>query len=157
MKIELWAIGKTNEKYLQTGFADYEKRLSHYLKFNFFVIANLKNANNLSPEEIKGKESDLILKHLKPDDFLILLDEVGKHFTSVEFAKFLEHKFNLSYKRIVFLIGGAYGVAYPIKERANFILSLSEMTFSHQMIRLFIVEQIYRAMTILRGEPYHNS
>ena len=156
MKVELWAIGKTNEPYLEEGLEEYEKRLSHYLRFQFFVIPNLKNANNLSKEIIKTKEEALVMKHLNSDDYLILLDEAGKQMRSVEFAEFLDHKLQLSYKRIIFLIGGAYGASYGLKERANYVLSLSKMTFSHQMIRVFIAEQLYRAMTILRGEPYHN-
>ena len=157
MKVELWAIGKTNERYLEQGFMEYEKRLKHYLKFNFLVIPNLKKASNLSPQEIKDREAKLVFKHLNTDDYLVLLDENGKQLSSTEFAEFLEHKFHLSFKRIIFLIGGAYGAAEELKRRANYQLSLSQMTFSHQMIRIFMAEQIYRAMTILKGEPYHNN
>ncbi len=156
MKVELWAIGKTNEPYLNEGFQLYEKRLQHYLKFRFFVISNLKKASKLSPEVIKEKEGDHVFKYLNNEDFLILLDENGKQMDSVKFARFMEHKLQLSHKRLVFLIGGAYGVSEMVKKRADHILSLSKMTFSHQMIRLFIIEQIYRAMTILKNEPYHN-
>lgn len=156
MKVELIAIGKTNESYLEEGISLYQSRLKHYLKFGLQIIPNLKKTNNLSANIIKEKEAELIFKRLHSEDFLVLLDEKGKQYNSIEFAKFIDHKLQLSVKRLVFLIGGAYGVSDQVKKRADVVLSLSMMTFSHQMIRLFIVEQIYRGMTILKGEPYHN-
>lgn len=156
MKVELWLIGKTSFGYIKEGMEIYQKRLTHYLPFEVSIIPDIKNAKNLRPNQIKVKEGATINSKLKKEDFLILLDERGKHFSSVEFAKFLDQKLQMSYKKIVFLVGGAYGFSEDIYKRANSKLSLSKMTFSHQMIRLFVLEQIYRGMTILRNEPYHN-
>jgi 23S rRNA (pseudouridine1915-N3)-methyltransferase len=156
MKVELWLIGKTSFGYIKEGMEIYQKRLTHYLPFEVSIILDIKNAKNLRPNQIKVKEGATINSKLKKEDFLILLDERGKHFSSVEFAKFLDQKLQMSYKKIVFLVGGAYGFSEDIYKRANSKLSLSKMTFSHQMIRLFVLEQIYRGMTILRNEPYHN-
>jgi 23S rRNA (pseudouridine1915-N3)-methyltransferase len=156
MKVEFWLTGKTSFAYLDEGMATYEKRLSHYLPFQTSVLPEAKNAKNLPPEQLKLKEGDVVLSKLKPDDFLVLLDERGKQLTSVEFANFMEQKLQLSQKRMIFLVGGAWGFSEEIYSRAGFKLSLSKMTFSHQMIRLFFLEQLYRAMTILRGEAYHN-
>ncbi|MBK7870124.1 MAG: 23S rRNA (pseudouridine(1915)-N(3))-methyltransferase RlmH [Saprospiraceae bacterium] len=157
MKIEFWVIGKTNEEYLEEGIAIYLQRLRHYVPFEMIVISDVKNAGKLSGEELKIKESEIVLNRLKKEDFLILLDERGKMQTSEEFARFLEQKLQLSSKKLVFLVGGAYGFSKALYERADAQLSLSKMTFSHQMVRLFFVEQLYRAMTILKNEPYHNS
>lgn len=157
MKIEFWVIGKTNEQYLEEGIAIYLQRLRHYVPFEMIVISDVKNAGKLSGEELKIKESEIVLNRLKKEDFLILLDERGKMQTSEEFARFLEQKLQLSSKKLVFLVGGAYGFSKALYERADAQLSLSKMTFSHQMVRLFFVEQLYRAMTILKNEPYHNS
>jgi len=156
MKIELWAIGKTNEKYLEEGITIYLKRLKYYINFEFIIIPDVKQAGKLNSSQLKLKEGETILSRLKNEDYLILLDEKGDFFTSEAFAQFVEQKLQLSYKRIVFLIGGAFGFSETLYERANGKLSLSKMTFSHQMVRLFFVEQLYRAMTILRNEPYHN-
>ena len=156
MKVELWMIGKTAFAYLDEGMAIYEKRLKRYLPLNVEVIADVKNAKSLSPVELKKKEGALILKKLKDDDLLILLDENGKSFGSVQFANYLEQQLQSSKKRLVFQIGGAFGFSEEIYKRANAKISLSKMTFSHQMIRLFFIEQLYRGMTILKGEPYHN-
>ena len=156
MKVEFWVIGKTNETYLQRGMDNYSKRLTHYLKFVIEVIPDVKNPKNLSREQLKLKEGASILKKLKSEDYLVLLDEKGKEYTSIQFSKRLE-KFQISgKKRVIFLVGGAFGFSPEIYQRANEKLSVSQMTFSHQMIRLFFLEQLYRAMTILRGEPYHN-
>ena len=156
MKVEFWVIGKTNETYLQRGMDNYSKRLTHYLKFVIEVIPDVKNPKNLSREQLKLKEGAFILKKLKSEDYLVLLDEKGKEYTSIQFSKRLE-KFQISgKKRVIFLVGGAFGFSPEIYQRANEKLSVSQMTFSHQMIRLFFLEQLYRAMTILRGEPYHN-
>ncbi len=157
MKIELWVIGKTNEPYLAEGIDIYTKRLRHYVPFEMITLPDIKNAGKLSNEQLKAKEAEMVLKKLKPEDFLILLDERGRNFTSKEFAIFLENKLQLPGKKLVFLVGGAYGFESALYDRAKAKLSLSKMTFSHQMVRLFFVEQIYRAMTILRNEPYHNS
>jgi len=156
MKVEFWMIGKTAFAYLKEGMAVYEKRLQRYLPVKLEVIPDIKNAKNLSAGVLKNKEGELILKKLKSDDLLILLDERGKVLGSVAFANFLEQQFQSSKKRIIFQIGGAYGFSEAVYQRANFKISLSKMTFSHQMIRLFFLEQLYRGMTILRGEPYHN-
>jgi 23S rRNA (pseudouridine1915-N3)-methyltransferase len=156
MKTELWQIGKTAFPYLDEGVRIYESRLQRYLPFQIETIPDVKNAQNLPPAQLKSREGELVLARLKNDDFLILLDERGKSFTSIEWAQFLEKELMGSHKRIVFLIGGAFGFSQEIYQRANAKVSLSSMTFSHQMIRLFFLEQLYRAMTILRNEPYHN-
>ncbi len=156
MKIELWFIGKTAFSYLDEGMSLYEKRLSHYLPFQSVVLPDVKNDKNFSTEQLKQKEGEAVLSRLKSDDLLVLLDERGKQFTSVEFSNFLDQKLQHGQKRLVFLVGGAWGFSAEIYQRANEQLSLSKMTFSHQMVRLFFLEQLYRAMTILRGEPYHN-
>ncbi|MEM8907574.1 MAG: 23S rRNA (pseudouridine(1915)-N(3))-methyltransferase RlmH [Bacteroidota bacterium] len=157
MKIEFWYIGKTNAPYLQEGVAIYEQRLTRYLPFSSQLMPNLKKAKNLSPEEIKKKEGQLILNKLQPEDWLILLDEKGKAYTSEDFATFIDQALLRTHRRLIFQVGGAYGFSEAVYQRANQRLRLSSMTFSHQMVRLFFLEQLYRAMTILRNEPYHNS
>ncbi len=157
MKTELWAIGKTNEAYLKEGMDIYLKRLKHYLTFKMEIIPDLKKSKNLKAAQFKLKEGQLVLQKLMPGDYLILLDEKGKNYTSVAFSKQLDRLFMGSHKRIIFLIGGAYGFSDAVYQRANSQMNLSEMTFSHQMIRLFFLEQLYRGMTILKGEPYHNN
>ncbi|WP_228851182.1 23S rRNA (pseudouridine(1915)-N(3))-methyltransferase RlmH [Aegicerativicinus sediminis] len=156
MNIKLIAIGKTDSKALQNLIDDYEKRLRHYIKFDFEIIQDIKKAKNLSEAEIKEKEGDLILAKLKPSDELVLMDENGKQFTSIGFSEYLQKKMNSGLKQIVFVIGGAYGFSDAVYGTARETISLSKMTFSHQMVRLFTVEQIYRAFTILRNEPYHH-
>ncbi|MBS4013650.1 MAG: 23S rRNA (pseudouridine(1915)-N(3))-methyltransferase RlmH [Bacteroidetes bacterium] len=156
MKITLLIIGKTEEKYLQEGISKYTERLKHYITFNIKEIPALKNTKNLNPDQIKKNEADLILKYFPDFDYKILLDEKGKSLTSLEFADFLNKKTLQSIKNIVFVIGGAYGFDNDVYEKADMKLSLSNMTFSHQMIRLFFAEQLYRAFSILRNEPYHN-
>ena len=156
MKFELWAIGKTNFKYLSEGEAIYEKRLSHYLNFRKEIIPDVKNPKNLKPAQLLDKEANTVLKKIKNEDFLILLDEGGKHFSSVDFSKKIQSWQMNGSRRVIFLIGGAFGFSDALYRRANEKISLSKMTFSHQMIRLFFLEQLYRGMTILRGEPYHN-
>ena len=155
MKIELWVIGKTAFKYLDEGNAIYEKRLKHYVNFDLVVLPDIKNPP-LSIEALKTKEGELILNKLTKDDSLILLDEKGKQLSSTDFSKFIEQQQMSAVKRVVFQIGGAYGFSEAVYARANREISLSKMTFSHQMIRLFFVEQLYRAFTILKGEKYHN-
>jgi 23S rRNA (pseudouridine1915-N3)-methyltransferase len=149
-------IGKTNFAYLETGIEQYAGRLTHYLPFQWVVFLDVKNGRSLGPDLLKVKEGESILEKLKTDDFLVLLDERGKEFSSMEFATFMGQKLQLSHKRIIFLIGGAFGFSKAIYERADFKISLSKLTFSHQMVRLFFLEQLYRAMTILKGESYHN-
>jgi len=157
MKTELWAIGKTSERYLEEGLELYRKRLAHYLKFGLEIIPDIKKAAALSPGHLKAKEGEAVMQRLKAGDFLVLLDENGRQYTSESFAKFLSHKMQLSYKRVIFLIGGAYGFPPELYARADSKLSMSRMTFSHQMVRLFFLEQLYRAMTIINNEPYHNA
>ena len=156
MKVELWAIGKTNEKYLEEGLAVYLKRLPHYLPFQMDILPDPKGGKNWKPGQFRLKEGVMVLDKLKEGDYLILLDERGKQFSSVQFARYLDQLLMSSSKRIVFLIGGAYGFSEDLYQRANARLALSTMTFSHQMVRLFFLEQLYRGMTILRGEKYHN-
>jgi 23S rRNA (pseudouridine1915-N3)-methyltransferase len=156
MKTTFAYIGKTNEKYLEAGMAIFEKRLRHYLPFETVLLPDVKDAGKLSVEQLKLREGDVILSKLKPEDGLVLLDERGKQFTSAQFAQQMDQWFQLPYKRLVFQVGGAFGFSEAVYQRANFQLALSSMTFSHQMIRLFFLEQLYRSMTILRNEPYHN-
>ncbi len=154
MIVKIWSIGKTNEKYLQEGINIYLKRLTHYTKLEYEELKDVKTG--ATHEETTKKEAELILSRLKINDILVLLDETGHQYSSVGFANFLE-KFQIqSGKNIIFLIGGAYGHHKLIREKAHSSLSFSLMTFSHQMIRLFLVEQIYRAFTILKNEKYHN-
>lgn len=156
MKVHVYFIGKTAEAYLREGEAIYAQRLKHYLPVTFEVLPDVKNAGKLSPDKLKEKEGELVLSRLSNDDGLILLDEAGKQYGSVDFAHWLDRQLQMPYRRLIFLVGGAYGFPPAVYDRANGKLSLSKMTFSHQMIRLFFSEQLYRAMTILRGEKYHN-
>lgn len=156
MKVQLYYIGKTSESYLREGEAIYAARLKHYLPISIEVLPDVKKAGKLSPAQLKAKEADLVLSKLGNDDGLILLDEGGKTFGSVAFSQWLDRQLQMPYRRLVFLVGGAFGFDERVYARANGKLSLSKMTFSHQMIRLFFTEQLYRAMTILRGEKYHN-
>lgn len=156
MTIKLLAIGKTDNKQLQTLIADYQKRLGHYIKFDFEIIPDLKKAKNLSAIQQKQKEGELILSRINPTDIMILLDENGKQMDSVVFSQYLQKHMNSGIKQLIFVIGGPYGFSEEVYNKAQGKLSLSKMTFSHQMIRLFIVEQLYRAFTILKNEPYHH-
>jgi len=156
MKIKLLAIGKTDNKELQQLIQVYQNRLKHYIKFDIDIIPDIKNVKNLSEKLQKEKEGELILKRLQPTDELILLDEKGKEFRSIEFSKYLQKKMNSGIKQLVFVIGGPYGFSESVYKKAKGKISLSKMTFSHQMVRLFIVEQIYRGFTIIRNEPYHH-
>lgn len=156
MKICLIVIGKTDEEYLQKGLAIFLKRIPHYTVFEMKVIADIKNSKNLSEEQQKEKEGELILQQIISSDELILLDEQGLDASSIEFARFLEKRMLSGIKRLVFAIGGPYGFAENVYSRANGKISLSKMTFSHQMVRLIFIEQLYRAFTILKGEPYHH-
>jgi len=156
MTIKLINIGKTDNKQLQQLIDDYTKRLGHYIKFTFEVIPDLKKAKNLSKAQQKQKEGELILKNLNPTDVLILLDENGKQLNSVEFSSYLQKHMNSGMKQLVFVIGGPYGFSHDVYTKAQGKISLSKMTFSHQMVRLFIIEQLYRGFTILKNEPYHH-
>lgn len=156
MTIKLLAIGKTDSKELQKLIEEYQKRLGFYIKFEFEIIPDLKNSKNLSQDKQKQKEGELILGKLNTTDILILLDENGKQMDSVSFSNYLQKHMNSGIKQLVFVIGGPYGFSPEVYEKAQGKLSLSKMTFSHQMVRLFVVEQLYRAFTILRNEPYHH-
>ena len=155
MKVTLLVVGKTTDSHIDALIQEYQKRLTHYLPFALQVIPELKNTKALSPEQQTQAEGDLILKAVTANTDLILLDEHGKEFRSIEFADYLQKRMS-SGRDVVFVVGGPYGFADTVYQRANGKISLSKMTFSHQMVRLFFVEQIYRAMTILRGEPYHH-
>ena len=156
MTIKLLAIGKTDSGQLQELIEVYEKRLQHYVNFEIDIIPDLKKTKNLSEDQQKVKEGELILKKLAPTDVLVLFDEKGKQFSSVEFSQYLQKKMNSGIKQLVFLIGGPYGFSNAVYAKASGKISLSKMTFSHQMVRLFITEQVYRAFTILKNEPYHH-
>ncbi|MBS9463866.1 23S rRNA (pseudouridine(1915)-N(3))-methyltransferase RlmH [Flagellimonas sp. 389] len=156
MQITLIAIGKTDSRELSNLIAIYKERLKHYIKFELVIIPDIKNSKNLSETQQKEKEGELILRHCKPSDTLILLDEKGKQFSSIEFSTFLQKKMNSGIKNLIMVIGGPYGFSEKIYQRCNAKMSLSKMTFSHQMVRLFVVEQLYRGFTILRNEPYHH-
>ena len=156
MQITLIAIGKTDRSELEQLIALYEKRLKHYIKFEFVVLPDIKNSKNLSEAQQKEKEGELILAQLQPTDTLVLLDENGKQYTSLDFAQFLQKKMNSGLKNLVLAIGGPYGFSDAVYAKCNGKISLSKMTFSHQMVRLFLVEQLYRGFTILRNEPYHH-
>ena len=156
MKFTLLVVGRTVEKHYITAIDDYVSRTKHFISFDMEVIPELKNTKSLSMEQQKEKEGELILKALQPGDVVVLLDEHGKEFRSIEFADWVERKMHTVNKRLVFIIGGPYGFSPRIYQTAQEKISLSKMTFSHQMIRMIFVEQVYRAMTILRGEPYHH-
>lgn len=155
MKITLLVVGKTTDTHIELLIQEYQKRLAHYIPFNIQVIPELKNTKALTPEQQKQTEGELILRTINSSTDLVLLDEHGKEFRSIEFADYVQKKMS-SGRDVVFVVGGPYGFSQTVYERANDKISLSKMTFSHQMVRLFFVEQIYRAMTILRGEPYHH-
>jgi len=156
MKITLLTVGKTEDAYLKDGMDKYLKRLKHYIKFEIIELPELKNTKALSESQQKTKEAELLFKNIGATDHVILLDEVGSQHTSVQFSDLLNKKMIASVNNLVFIIGGPYGFDESIYKRANDKLSLSKMTFSHQMVRLFFVEQVYRAFTILKGEPYHH-
>lgn len=155
MKVKLIWVGKTHDDYLKKGIEVYNKRLQHYVKFEIVEINDIKNAKNYSKEQIKQKEGELILKHSK-GEHIVLLDENGKEFKSRGFSEFFQKKMNSGIKCLTFVIGGAYGFSSEVYNNSQGKVSLSKMTFSHQMVRLFFSEQLYRANTILKGEPYHH-
>lgn len=156
MKICLLVIGKTDEEYLRHGLEIFTRRIPHYILFEMKIIPDVKNSKNMSEEQQKDKEGELILQQVLSSDEVFLLDEKGMEVSSVEFARFLEKKMLSGLRRLVFVIGGPYGFSSDVYSRANGKLSLSKMTFSHQMVRLIFTEQLYRAFTILKGEPYHH-
>ncbi|MBD5355922.1 MAG: 23S rRNA (pseudouridine(1915)-N(3))-methyltransferase RlmH [Bacteroides sp.] len=156
MDILLLTVGKTTQSYVQTGIDDYIKRLRRYISYKIESLPDIRSGKTLTKELQKEKEGETILASLFPSDYCILLDEHGKEFTSIEFSSFLQKIMILGRKRIVFIVGGPYGFSQDVYARANFKMSLSKMTFTHEMVRLFFTEQVYRAMTILRHEPYHH-
>ena len=155
MKTELILVGKTVNKHFNAGINDYVERIGHYMPFSITTIPELKNTKNLSESQQKEREGELILKQIQSTDPVVLLDEHGKEFRSIEFADWIQKKQNTA-RRLIFVIGGPYGFSNDVYERANEKISLSKMTFSHQMVRLIFTEQIYRACTIIKGEPYHH-
>jgi 23S rRNA (pseudouridine1915-N3)-methyltransferase len=156
MRITLLVVGKTEDKYLIEGMEKYLNRLKHYIGFNLIVLPELKNTKSLTEAQQKSKEAEMILKQVSNSDVVVLLDERGKKYTSVSFSNYLNKQMIGSVQHLVFVIGGPYGFDDSIYKRANSSLSLSDMTFSHQMVRLFFIEQLYRAFSILKGEPYHH-
>jgi 23S rRNA (pseudouridine1915-N3)-methyltransferase len=156
MKIILILNGKTNQEHIQILLQDYFNRISHYINFEVITIPELKKASSLSFEEQKTKEGEQMMKYFEPSDEIMLLDENGKSYNSVGFSKFIEKKMNASVKRMIFVVGGPFGFSQEIYKRANGMVSLSPMTFSHQVIRLIFAEQLYRAFTIIKGEKYHH-
>ncbi len=155
MKITILTIGKTGTSYLKEGIVIYLDRLKHYAKVDYKELPDI-NARGVLPEILKQKEGEIILKQIRPDDFLVLLDEKGDHYSSRHFAEFLQKKMNAGTKNLVLVIGGAFGFSEAVYERANGKISFSKMTYSHEMIRLLLAEQLYRAFTILKGESYHH-
>ncbi len=157
MKLQCWTVGKGHESYVNEGITMFSKRISHYYPIEWQIIPPAKNAQNLSEEEIKEQEGQSILKNIKQDDYLILLDERGKMCSSPELANFIISRANESKKQLIFLIGGAFGVSKDVCKRANYTWSISPLVFPHQIVRLILAEQIYRACTIIKNEKYHHS
>lgn len=156
MKISLLVIGKTDAHYFIDSIKEYQSRLEHYIPFEIIVIPDLKNTKNLNIDQQKEKEGELILKAIQPGDQIVLLDEHGKEYTSLQFSSYIEKKTHTVSKRLIFVVGGPYGFSEAVYNKATEKITLSKMTFSHQMIRLIFIEQLYRAMTILNNEPYHH-
>lgn len=156
MKISLFVVGKTNHNYLSPGIDDYTKRINHYIPFNIQYIADAKNTKNLSQAQQKQAEGQNLLNAFDKSDYVVLLDERGKGFTSKDFSSFIEKKMQTVAKRLVFVVGGPYGFSEDIYQRANEKISLSKMTFPHDLIRLIFTEQLYRSFTIMNNEPYHH-
>ena len=156
MKITLLLVGKTDDSTIGQLVDDYTKRLSHYVSFNQQALPDLKKTKHLTQEQQKQQEGNLLMAQIAPSDYVILLDEKGKQYSSIRFSEFIQKQLNSGVKHVVFVVGGPYGFSDLIYERSNALLSLSPMTFSHQMVRLFFTEQLYRAFTILKGEPYHH-
>lgn len=156
MKIWLWSIGKANDSYVKEGIVDFTKRISKYFPVDWNIIPVPKNAGMLSEMDLKKREGDMILEWLKPDDYLVALDEHGKQFSSEGLSDFLQQRASASTKNLVFLIGGAFGLDAAVLKRAQFKWSLSQLTFPHQLVRLILAEQVYRACSILNNEKYHH-
>lgn len=156
MKICLWVIGKTDAAYIRAGIEEYTKRLVHYVPFEFKVFPDVKFSKNMSESLQKEKEGEMLLQQMQSGDYVILLDEKGKTYSSVSFSEFIAQKMLTGIKRLIFVIGGPYGFSDSVYQRGNDKLSLSAMTFSHQMVRMIFAEQLYRAMTLIKGEPYHH-
>ena len=157
MKVKLIVVGKTNVNYLKDGETEYEQRIKHYVNFEQLIISYVKNAKNLSTAQLKNKEGLQILSKINTSDYVVLLDEKGKQFSSNEFSNFLINRNLSNTKYLVFVVGGAFGFSDEVYQRADYKFSLSKMTFTHQMIRVFFKEQLYRALTIIKGEKYHNN
>ncbi len=157
MKIHFWSIGKNNEPYIKTGVEDFTKRIAKYFPVEWDIIPVPKNAGMLSEMDLKKKEGETILEWLEKDDYLVALDETGKQMASEQLARFIQQRANESKRKLIFLIGGAYGIDQAVFKRANYKWSLSLLTFPHQLVRLILAEQVYRACTILRNEKYHHS
>lgn len=157
MKFQFWAIGKNHESYVKAGVEEFTERISHYYAVKWNIIPAPKNASTLSEDVLKKRESDMLLGLLQRDDYLIVLDEKGKQLTSQGLGTFIQSRANESQRQVIFLIGGAYGIDQAVLDRANYIWSLSQLTFPHQLVRLILCEQVYRACTILRNEKYHHS
>ncbi len=156
MKFQLWTVGKVHESYVQEGIQNFTKRINHYYPAQWTILPVPKNAGTLKPHELKEKEGESILALIKKEDYLVVLDERGKTHTSETLAQFIQQRANESEKNIIFLIGGAFGVSQAVLARANFTWSLSSLVFPHQLVRLILAEQLYRACTILRNESYHH-
>jgi 23S rRNA (pseudouridine1915-N3)-methyltransferase len=156
MKIQLWSVGKNHDPYIKTGVEDFTKRISKYYPVQWTIIPPLKNAAVLSEQDLKKKEAEVVIASLQKEDYLIVLDENGKSLSSAGLAQFIQARGNESIKNLVFLIGGAYGLDETILKRSNYLWSLSALTFPHQLVRIILAEQVYRACTILRNEKYHH-
>jgi 23S rRNA (pseudouridine1915-N3)-methyltransferase len=156
MKIALLQTGKTSEKYLTEGITVFEERLRKYSAFEIFTVPDIRNTRNMAAQEQIIKEGEQILRFLRLDDYLVILDRKGKEFSTLEFSSWLEKMFMVQKKRILFVIGGAWGFSEEIRKKADMSLSLSRLTFSHQIVRLLFLEQLYRAFTVIKGEPYHH-
>lgn len=156
MKIQLWSIGKAHEPYVKSGVEDFTKRISNYFKVEWVIIPQPKNAGMMSEMDLKKKEAEVVMDWLDKDDYLVALDERGKQVSSEGLAEFMQARANAGTKKLVFLIGGAFGIDEAVLKRANYTWSLSQLVFPHQLVRLILAEQLYRACTILRNEKYHH-
>lgn len=153
----LLSIGKNQARWIEQPFSEYEKRLSHYISFSNISLPDIRNSSNLSDAQRKAEEGKLILNFTNPSDYVVLLDEKGKEFTSMEFSAWMERQFVSSVKRLIFVIGGPYGFSDDVYKRANFKISLSKMTYTHEMVKLFFIEQLYRGIAIINHLPYHHN
>lgn len=156
MDLELLTVGKTHIKFVEEGIAEYTRRLKHYIPYAIKSLSDIRNAAKMDAARQKEAEGEKILECINNGDYVILLDERGRQYTSIEFSSFIEKQMIAGRKKVIFVVGGPYGFSQAVYDRADSLLSLSKMTFNHEMVRLFFTEQVYRAMTILRGEPYHH-